>query len=111
MEPFLLKHKNVHFQIIKQLYSQGRSLENEPIGIILKFPSLLDFETKKFLFRRHPKIRMASNRFRLALEVSRANIFQDSYNQIMGRTSKELMGKLQITFIDEPGYDAGGIAR
>jgi len=43
--------------------------------------------------------------------VSRENIFQDSYNQIMARTPRELMGKINVTFIDEPGYDAGGIAR
>ena len=60
IENLLLKHKNVHFQVIKHLYAQNRVIEKEPMGIILKMPHLLDFETKKYLFRKHPKIRRAS---------------------------------------------------
>ena len=87
IESLLIKHKHVHFQVIKYLYSQNKSLDKEPIGIILKMPHLLDFETKKYLFRKHPKIRRAT-RQRLPIEVSRTNILQESYNQIMSKTPK-----------------------
>ena len=111
MEDFLLKYKSIHFQIIKYLYQGGRSLENEPLKIILKFPKLLDFETKKFLFHQHPKIRKAHRGYRFNIEVTRENIFQESYNQVMARTPNELQGRLQIAFFNEPGIDAGGVAR
>lgn len=29
----------------------------------------------------------------------------------MSKPAKELQGRIQVTFIDEPGYDAGGLAR
>lgn len=73
IEPLLIKHKSVHFKVINHLYSQNRPLDKEPMGIILKMPHLLDFETKKFLFRKHPKIRRAA-RYRVPIEVSRMNI-------------------------------------
>lgn len=47
----------------------------------------------------------------MPIEVNRANILQESFNQIMSKTPKELEGKIQITFMDEPGYDAGGLKR
>ena len=57
------------------------------MSMILKMPHLLDFETKKYLFRKHPKIRRGS-RYRLPIEVSRTNILQESFNQIMSKTPK-----------------------
>lgn len=110
MEPLLLKHKNVHFEVIKSLIEKGRELEKEPIGIILKKPHLLDFETKKFIFRNHPRIRKQA-RHRLPIEVDRAHLFQGSYNQLMSRSARELEGRIQVSFINEPGYDAGGLKR
>ena len=38
-------------------------------------------------------------------------MFQGSYNQLMNRTVRELEGKVQVAFINEPGYDAGGLKR
>ena len=89
IEPMLLKHKGTHFEVIKHLYEQGRELEKEPIGIILKKPHLIDFETKKFIFRNHPKLRKLSGR-RVHIEVDRTHLFQGSYNQLMNRTVREL---------------------
>ena len=37
------------------MFEEGKSLSNEPIGIILRVPDLLDFNTKKMIFRKHPK--------------------------------------------------------
>ena len=89
----------------------GRQLDKEPIGIILKKPQLLDFETKKFIFRNHPKLRRQMTGRRVHIEVDRNHLFQGSYNQVMNRSARELEGKVQVAFINEPGYDAGGIKR
>jgi len=70
----------------------------------------LDFETKKFIFRNHPKLRRQTGR-RVHIEVDRTHLFQGSYNQLMNRTVRELEGRVQVAFINEPGYDAGGLRR
>ena len=63
------------------------------------------------MFHQHPKIRKAHRGYRFNIEVTRENIFQESYNQVMARTPNELQGRLQIAFFNEPGIDAGGVAR
>ncbi|KAJ8037541.1 E3 ubiquitin-protein ligase SMURF2 [Holothuria leucospilota] len=45
------------------------------------------------------------------IEVSRENIFEESYRQIMKLKSKELRKRLMIKFKSEEGLDYGGIAR
>ncbi|PIK36977.1 putative E3 ubiquitin-protein ligase SMURF2 [Apostichopus japonicus] len=45
------------------------------------------------------------------IEVSRENIFEESYRQIMKLKSKELRKRLMIKFKLEEGLDYGGIAR
>lgn len=65
LEEILISHKNSHFQIIKYLYSKGRVLDKEPIGLILQLPHLLDFETKRFIFQHNPKLNR--NRSRLMI--------------------------------------------
>lgn len=74
LEPLLLEHKQTQYHIIKYLYESGRSLDTEPIGLILKFPHLLDFETKRFIFQQNPKLH--KSRHRCVIEVSRLNLFQ-----------------------------------
>jgi hypothetical protein len=106
----LVKHKQIHFEVIKYLLQLNKEIEKEPIGLLLKRPQLLDFETKKFIFRNHPRIRKLS-RHRVHIEVDRAHLFQGSYNQLMSRSLRELEGRIQVTFTNEPGYDAGGLKR
>lgn len=45
------------------------------------------------------------------IEISRNNIFEDSYKQVMKRKSVELHKRLLIKFKGEEGIDYGGIAR
>lgn len=45
------------------------------------------------------------------IEVDRAHLFQGSYNQLMSRSVRELEGRIQVSFVNEPGYDAGGLKR
>ena len=56
IEEILVENKATHFQLVKYLYDNGKTLEDQPIKIILKLPHLLDFETKRFLFQNHPKL-------------------------------------------------------
>ncbi|XP_076442818.1 E3 ubiquitin-protein ligase SMURF2-like [Babylonia areolata] len=45
------------------------------------------------------------------LEVSREEIFEDSYRQVMKMRSKELRKRLMVKFHGEEGLDYGGVAR
>ena len=110
IEGLLVRHKQIHFEVIKYLLKSGRELEKEPIGILLRRPQLLDFETKKFIFRNHPCLRRAA-RHRVPIEIDREHLFQSSFNQLMSRSIKELEGRIQVSFLNEQGYDAGGLKR
>lgn len=110
IESILADNKHTHFQVVKYLYSCGRFLDGEPIGIILKLPHLLDFETKRFIFQHNPKL-INRGRSRFIIEVHRTNLFHESYNQLMGRTPRELEGRTKVIFVDEPAEDAGGVKK
>jgi hypothetical protein len=75
----LVKYKKIHFEIIKDLLKMNKEIEKEPIGILLKRPQLLNFETKKLIFRYHPRIRKLSHHS-VHIEVDRAHLFQDAYD-------------------------------
>ena len=45
------------------------------------------------------------------IEVSREDVFEDSYRQIMRMRPKDLKKRLMIKFRGEDGLDYGGIAR
>ncbi|XP_015792584.1 E3 ubiquitin-protein ligase SMURF2-like [Tetranychus urticae] len=45
------------------------------------------------------------------LEVSRKDIFEDSYRAVMKKKPKDLMKRLIVTFKGEEGLDYGGLAR
>ena len=109
LETILLEHKNSHYQIIKHLYSKGRVLDKEPIGLILQLPHLLDFETKRFIFQHNPKL--TKNRSRFMIEINRRNLFMESYNQIMSHNARELQHRVKVQFLDEPAEDAGGVKK
>ena len=105
-----MQNKQTHFQVIKYLYSKGKHLNTEPLGIILKLPHLLDFETKRYIFQHNPKL-LNRTRHRFVVEVNRTNLFHESYNQIMGRTAREMEGRVKVVFVDEPAEDAGGVKK
>lgn len=72
----------------------------------MKFPHLLDFDTKRFIFQKNPKLHRS--RQRCVIEISRLNLFQESYNQLMNKSLKELEGSIKVVFMDEQAEDAGG---
>ena len=109
IESILAKNKHTHYQVIKYLYARGKVLDAEPLGIILKLPHLLDFETKRYIFQHNPKLNKGRGRF--IIEVNRSNLFFDSFNQIMGKTARELEGRTKVVFVDEPAEDAGGVKK
>ena len=110
-EMFLLmceKNKNLLNMMIKQnlkLLSGSLSL------IVKKMPKILDFEIKRLFFKAELKKLKQGHHPQIRIRVNRSNLFMDSYTQIQGRKAIELKGKFNIEFVDEEGYDAGGVTR
>ena len=45
------------------------------------------------------------------LQVNRANLFEDSYQEVMRKSAIDLRRKLFVQFRGEDGLDYGGVAR
>eukprot|EP00834_Sanchytrium_tribonematis_P001242 NODE_29_length_37665_cov_1.081563.p3 type:complete len:678 gc:universal NODE_29_length_37665_cov_1.081563:28230-30263(+) len=68
-----------------------------------------DFRRKLVYFRSQPQLRTMHGQ--CVVKVTRANIFDDSYNEIMRLSPNELKKKLHIKFDKEEGLDFGGLSR
>ncbi|AFR98781.2 E3 ubiquitin-protein ligase NEDD4 [Cryptococcus neoformans] len=68
-----------------------------------------DFRRKLIYFRSQPALR--SNTGQCHMKVSRDNIFEGSYTEIMRQTPNDLKKRLMIKFEGEDGLDYGGLSR
>lgn len=83
--------------------------------MIYVVPSIFDFDNRHNFFRQeikrlkrvggHEHIRIVVNRNRMF------RIFEDSYDQMHRLSPEDWNGKIEVTFADERGYDAGGLTR
>lgn len=68
-----------------------------------------DFRRKLIYFRSQPALR--PNTGQCHIKVSRENIFEGSYSEIMRQTPNDLKKRLMIKFEGEDGLDYGGLSR
>lgn len=68
-----------------------------------------DFRRKLIYFRSQPALR--SNTGQCHVKVSRENIFEGSYTEIMRQSPNDLKKRLMIKFEGEDGLDYGGLSR
>jgi len=68
-----------------------------------------DFRRKLIYFRSQPALR--SNTGQCHIKVSRDNIFEGSYTEIMRQSPNDLKKRLMIKFEGEDGLDYGGLSR
>jgi E3 ubiquitin-protein ligase NEDD4 len=68
-----------------------------------------DFRRKLIYFRSQPALR--SNTGQCHIKVSRDNIFEGSYTEIMRQTPNDLKKRLMVKFEGEEGLDYGGLSR
>lgn len=68
-----------------------------------------DFRRKLIYFRSQPALRILSGQCHV--KVRRANIFEDSYAEIMRQPANDLKKRLMIKFDGEEGLDYGGVSR
>jgi E3 ubiquitin-protein ligase NEDD4 len=68
-----------------------------------------DFRRKLIYFRSQPQMRPLSAQY--YIRVSRDNIFEDAYDQIMRMSETDLRKRLMIQFEGEDALDYGGVSR
>lgn len=83
--------------------------------MIYVVPQIFDFDNKHHFFRQELK-RMKRNEgqdaIRIVVNRNRMfRIFEESYDQMNAFTPEEWKGKLEVSFAEERGYDAGGLTR
>jgi len=74
----------------------------------------LDFDVKRQWFKTQVKrLRQHASRRHgsLRLNIRRQNVFEEAFRQLRLRNGEEMRGRLQITFRNEEGVDAGGLSR
>uniref|UniRef100_A0A8J9SSC5 HECT-type E3 ubiquitin transferase n=1 Tax=Phaeodactylum tricornutum TaxID=2850 RepID=A0A8J9SSC5_PHATR len=74
----------------------------------------MDFDVKRQWFKTQMRrLRQQASRRHgsLRLQIRRKYVFEDAYHQLRLRNADEMRGRLQITFRNEEGVDAGGLSR
>jgi E3 ubiquitin-protein ligase HUWE1 len=71
--------------------------------------SLLSFGVRLKFFRR--KMRQKKTRKDFAIQVRRGNVLQDSFTQLASADNRSWLGRLHVTFANEPGVDGGGLLK
>ena len=103
--------------LLNALLRSNQNLLEKGLKAMVKMPKcrpFLDFDVKRQWFKTQVRrLRQQANRRHgsLRLNLRRKRVFEDSYHAFNHRSAEELRGRLQITFVDEEGVDAGGLSR
>ena len=96
-------------QILRQ---SNVALSDGPFSILTNHIRILDFDVKRRFFRQElDKIKEKNSRGDMAINVSRNQIFDDSFRELNRKTAEEWKSRLYIVFDNEEGQDAGGLLR
>lgn len=101
-----------HRRLLNAFIRQNPGLLEKSLSMMLKAPKLIDFDNKRAHFR--SRIRLQHEQHLsgpLRINVRRAYVLEDSYNQLRLRPSQDLKGRLNVHFQGEEGIDAGGLTR
>jgi E3 ubiquitin-protein ligase HUWE1 len=112
----LISFCHAHKGLLNLLIKSQPHLLDDSLASLVKVVNLrayLSFENKrKYFFLNLRKIRRDSSRMvGLSLNLRRNKLFEDSFQQMQGRSGVELQSRLRIAFQGEEGIDAGGLTR
>ena len=113
----LLSFVSTNKVLLNALIRTNASLLDKGMRALVQIPQfrhLLDFDVKRNWFKTQVKRlrHQASRRYgSLRLQIRRGSIFQDAYFQLQPRNADEMRGRLNVTFRNEEGVDAGGLSR
>lgn len=110
------------FQAIMSFFIQNRKLINrfiqlnaqvinkELIQVALMTPQILDFDTKRVIWKTELKRMQAKYKNeRFNFSIRRDHCLQDSYGVLNSLSTKQWRGGMQVEFQGEDGIDGGGL--
>jgi len=103
-------------KIFNTLIRQNQTLIRDSLKhMIYVVPEIFDFDNKHHFFRQEIKKMKRTGAYdAIRIAVNRTHIFrifEESFEQMNGFSPEEWKGKLEITFANERGQDAGGLTR
>ncbi|KAJ2995906.1 hypothetical protein HDV02_000306 [Globomyces sp. JEL0801] len=100
-------------KVLNAMVRNNPTLMNGSFSLLVQNPKVLQFDNKRTYFNQQlhkPNERL--NHGSIQLSVRRQYVFEDSYQQLQGRSGNTIKyGKLNVRFRDEEGVDAGGVTR
>ncbi|KAK8848332.1 hypothetical protein M9Y10_019395 [Tritrichomonas musculus] len=85
-------------------------LNFEKLTFLHVYHELVPFRIRSSYFRKYLKT-LENHRNIISINVSRSNILNDTFNSLVNKKPKELLGDFHVHFADEIGADAGGLTR
>ncbi|KAI8362820.1 hypothetical protein BD560DRAFT_448756 [Blakeslea trispora] len=113
-EAFFYEFTEEHKKILNLMVRNNPSLMSGSFALLIHNPKILEFDNKRNYFNQqlHKRTEPREHYPPLRLSVRRAHVFEDTYQKLQGLTGQEIKhGKLNVSFQNEEGVDAGGVAR
>ncbi|KAJ4483401.1 hypothetical protein J3R30DRAFT_3834848 [Lentinula aciculospora] len=114
MEDLFVTFTDAHRKVLNVMVRNNPSLMSGSFSLLVHNPRVLDFDNKRNYFTQqlHRKPHAREHHGTIQLNIRRARVFEDSFQQIMRKTGDQIKyGKLNIRFYEEEGVDAGGLTR
>ncbi|KAJ3900167.1 hypothetical protein F5879DRAFT_887267 [Lentinula edodes] len=114
MEDLFVTFTDTHRKVLNVMVRNNPSLMSGSFSLLVHNPRVLDFDNKRNYFTQqlHRKPHAREHHGTIQLNIRRARVFEDSFQQIMRKTGDQIKyGKLNIRFYEEEGVDAGGLTR
>jgi hypothetical protein len=96
-------------EFLSERVDEHPRLLDGPYQFLTSAQSLLGFSVRLKFFRR--KMQQKKTRKDFAIHVRRENVLQDSFVQLMKADNRSWLGRLHVTFTNEPGVDGGGLLK
>lgn len=111
VENLFFSFTDYHKKLLNQMIRSNPKLMTGPFSLLVKNPRILDFDNKRYYFIAQLRV-SSQERPKLPITVTRDQVFLDSYRALFFKTNEEIKhSKLEITFKNESGVDAGGVTR
>ncbi|KAF5393284.1 hypothetical protein D9757_000601 [Collybiopsis confluens] len=114
MEDLFVTFTDSHRKVLNVMVRNNPSLMSGSFSLLVHNSRVLDFDNKRNYFTQqlHRKPHAREHHGTIQLNIRRARVFEDSFQQIMRKTGDQIKyGKLNIRFYEEEGVDAGGLTR
>lgn len=96
-----VKFSDKHRKLLNAFIRQNPGLLEKSFSLMLKVPRFIDFDNKRAHFRSKIKHQHDNHHNPLRISVRRAYILEDSYNQLLMRSTQDLKGRLTVNFQSE----------